>query len=83
MVDTPAVGLTGSATAGQRHADAHHPSRPPPTPATLVDTPAVASQALRQRVSGTQTHITPGLPPETVDRLWLSGAGGAVVVQVV
>jgi hypothetical protein len=47
MVDTPAVGLTGSATAGQRH---------------------------------TQTHITPGLPPETVDRLWLSGAGGAVVV---
>jgi len=29
LVDTPAVGLTGSATAGQRHADAHHP-RPPP-----------------------------------------------------
>ena len=29
MVDTPAVGLTGSTTAGQRHA--HHHPRPPPT----------------------------------------------------
>ena len=67
----PTVGLslqTGSTTAasgGQRHADAHHPSRPPPTPATLVDTPAVglrlcdSGSAARRRTSPQASPLRP------------------------